>query len=110
MAAVQEVTDATFEQEVLQSPLLVLVDFWSPSCPACVAVAPILDKLAAEMSDYVKFVKLNVFEQQATAVKYGIQSIPSLFMFKGGKVLASLVGFKPEHEIRRHLLSAVRAS
>ena len=110
MAAVQEVTDATFEQEVIQSPQLVLVDFWSPACPACVALAPILDKLAGEMADYVKFLKLNVFEHQATTAKYGIQSIPSLLIFKGGKVLANLVGFKPEHEIRRHLLSAIRAA
>ena len=70
MAAVIEVSDATFEQEVLHSDRPVLVDFWAPGCPPCVALAPVLEKLAAQMSDQIKFVKVNVFQEQATALKY----------------------------------------
>lgn len=110
MAAVLEVTDATFEQEVLDSDRPVLVDFWAPGCPPCAAIAPIVEKLAGEMAGQIKFVKVNVFQQQTTAAKYSIQGVPTLLIFNGGRVAASLIGFQPEHEIRRRLAAALAPS
>ena len=107
MAAVLEVTDATFEQEVLRSDRPVLVDFWASGCPPCAALAPVLEKVAAEMADKFKFVKVNAANEQKTAMKYSIQAVPTLIIFKGGQVAVSLIGFQPEHEIRRHLTAAL---
>ena len=107
MAAVLEVTDAAFEQEVLNSDMPVLVDFWAPGCPPCVALAPVLDKLAGEMPGKVKFVKVNAAQEQRTASKYHLQAVPSLFIFTGGQVASSLIGLQPEREIRRALTAAL---
>ena len=98
-----EVTDATFEQEVLNSERPVLADFWAPGCPPCVALAPVLEKLAGEMADKVTFVKVNAAQEQATAAKYGVQAVPTLFIFSGGQVADSLIGFQSEPELRRRL-------
>ncbi len=103
MGAVIEATDATFEQEVLKSELPVLVDFWAPGCPPCAALAPILEKVATEMSSQAKFVKVNASQERATAAKYRVQAVPTLFIFKGGEVADSAVGFQPDQEIRRRL-------
>jgi thioredoxin 1 len=103
MGAVIEATDATFEQEVLKSELPVLVDFWAPGCPPCAALAPILEKVATEMSSQAKFVKVNAAQERATAAKYRVQAVPTLFIFKGGEVADSAVGFQPDQEIRRRL-------
>ncbi len=103
MAAIAEVTDATFEEEVLKSDRPVLVDFWAPGCPPCVMLAPLLEKLAGEMSETVKFVQINAAQERATAARYRIQAVPTLFVFKGGKVADNLVGFRPEQEIRSRL-------
>jgi thioredoxin 1 len=110
MAAVAEVTDDTFEQEVLQSDLPVLVDFWAPGCPPCAALAPVLEKIADELSDTVKIVKMNAAEQRSTAAKYGIQAVPTLFIFKNGDVAESLIGFQSEGDIRSRLNSVVEGS
>ncbi|OFW62418.1 MAG: thioredoxin [Actinobacteria bacterium RBG_13_63_9] len=107
MGAVTEVTDATFEQEVLKSESPVLVDFWAPGCPPCAAIAPVLEKLAGEMSGKAKFVKVNAAQERTTAAKYGIQSVPTLFIFKGGEVTGSLIGFQAEDEIRKRLATVV---
>lgn len=103
MGAVIEATDATFEQEVLKSELPVLVDFWAPGCPPCAALAPILEKIATEMSGKAKFVKVNAAQERATAAKYRIQAVPTVFIFKGGEIADSAVGFQPDQEIRRRL-------
>jgi thioredoxin 1 len=110
MAAVAEVTDTTFQQEVLASDRPVLVDFWAPGCPPCVALSPVLEKLAGEMADTVKFVKVNAAQERETAAKYRIQAVPTLFIFKGGEVAASLIGFQPEQEIRRRLTAVTEGS
>lgn len=106
MGAVMEVTDATFEQEVLKSDTPVLVDFWAPGCPPCAALAPVLDKLATEMAGKAKFVKVNAAQERVTAAKYKIQAVPTLFIFKGGEVADSLIGFQAETELRKRVLSA----
>lgn len=103
MGAVIEATDATFEQEVLKSELPVLVDFWAPGCPPCAALAPVLDKLATELSDKAKFVKVNAAQERATAGKYRIQAVPTLFIFKGGEAVDSMIGYQAEQEIRNRV-------
>jgi thioredoxin 1 len=103
MSAVIEATDATFEQEVLKADKPVLVDFWAPGCPPCAALAPVLEKIAAEMSDQFKFVKVNAAQERTTAAKYRIQAVPTVFIFSSGEVADSAIGFQPDQEIRRRL-------
>ena len=110
MDAVVEVTDATFEEEVLKSEQPVLVDFWAPGCPPCAAIAPVLEKLAGEMSGKAKFVKVNAAEEHATAAKYKIQAVPMLFIFKGGEIADSVIGLQSEQELRRRLATATAES
>ncbi len=103
MGAVMEVTDANFEQEVLKAESPVLVDFWAPGCPPCAAIAPVLEKLAGELAGKAKFVKVNAAQERATATKYAIQAVPTLFIFRGGEVADSLIGFQSEQEIRKRM-------
>jgi thioredoxin 1 len=93
---VLEVTDATFDQEVLKSEQPVLVDFWAVWCGPCKALGPIVESVAASYAGKVKVAKLNVDQNSATASHYGIRSIPSLLFFKDGKVADQLVGFVPQ--------------
>ncbi len=93
---VKHVTDADFETEVLQSDQPVLVDFWAEWCGPCRALAPVIDELAGEYDGRVKFVKLNIDENQQSAVKYNVRSIPTLLLFKDGKVEATEIGAKPK--------------
>ncbi len=86
------VTDATFEQEVLQSPLPVLVDYWADWCGPCKMISPILDEISKEYNGRVKVCKLNIDDNQATPPKYGIRGIPTLMLFKNGNVEATKVG------------------
>ena len=86
------VTDDTFEQEVLQSTLPVLVDYWADWCGPCKMIAPILDEVAKEYSGRLKIAKLNIDENQATPPKFGIRGIPTLMIFKYGNVVATKVG------------------
>ncbi len=106
MGAVIEATDQTFEQEVLKSELPVLVDFWAPGCPPCAALAPILEKIAGEMSAKAKFVKVNAAQERQTAAKYRIQAVPTIMIFKGGEVADSAIGFQPDQELRRRINAA----
>jgi thioredoxin 1 len=94
-----EVSDATFDQEVLKSEQPVLVDFWAVWCGPCKAIAPIVDGLAAAFAGKLKVAKVNVDENGATPSRYGIRGIPSLLFFKGGNVVDQVVGFIPQHEI-----------
>ncbi len=89
---VMEVSDGNFQDEVLNADKPVLVDFWAPWCGPCRMVAPVVEELSEEMDGKVKFTKLNVDDNQATAAQYGIMAIPSLLIFKGGEVAQQHVG------------------
>ena len=86
------VTDDTFEQEVLQSSMPVLVDYWADWCGPCKMISPILDEVAKEYTGRLKVCKLNIDENQATPPKFGIRGIPTLMLFKNGNVEATKVG------------------
>ena len=103
MAKPFEVTDANFDTEVLKSDTPVLVDFWAPWCGPCRMVAPIVDELSEEYDGKVKFVKLNTDDNVKTASTYGIRSIPSLLVFKGGEVAGQIVGFRPKSDLKQRL-------
>ncbi len=103
MSKPAEVTDADFESEVLKSDLPVLVDFWAPWCGPCRMVAPVVEELASEYDGKVKFVKLNTDDNIQTASRYGIRSIPTLLMFKGGEAVDQVIGFRPKSDLKRTL-------
>src|SRR6266540_2441789 len=97
------VTDASFAADVEHSPLPVLVDAWAAWCGPCRMIAPVIDELAAEMAGRVRVVKLNVDENPATAARFGLQSIPTLLVFKAGREVDRIVGVQPKSEISRRL-------
>jgi len=90
------ITDDTFESEVLQSQTPVLVDYWAGWCGPCRMVAPVLDEIADEMDGKVRIAKLNVDENQQTAYKFQVQSIPTFILFKGGQMADRMLGAMPK--------------
>jgi len=95
-----DVTDQTFEEEVIKSDLPVLLDLWAPWCRPCLMVAPVVEKLAEKYNGRFKFCRLNVDENPQTAAKYQIMSIPTLLFFKGGKVADTVIGAVPEQALQ----------
>ncbi len=98
-----QVSDDSFDTEVLQSPLPVLIDFWAPWCGPCRAIAPIVDQLADEYAGKLKIVKMNVDDNPRTPANYGVRGIPNLILFKGGQVQQQIVGAVP----KAHLVKAI---
>ena len=101
---VLEVSDATFDQEVLKSEQPVLVDFWAVWCGPCKAIAPAIDALAAKYAGQLKVAKVNVDQNGATPSRYGIRGIPALLFFKGGKVADQIVGYVPKDTIDKSVV------
>lgn len=96
-----EITAENFEQEVMKSSSLVVVDFWATWCGPCLAIAPILEQLAEQYGDKLKVGKVNVDKHQALAMKFGITSIPTLLFVKGGEVKESVVGSRPKAALEK---------
>jgi thioredoxin 1 len=96
VADVQHVTDASFDTDVMQADVPVLIDFWAPWCGPCKAIAPVLDELAKDYAGRLKIVKMNVDDNQNTPSKFGVRSIPNLLLFKGGQVKEQIVGAVPK--------------
>lgn len=104
---VKEFTDANFDSEVLQAGEPVLVDFWAPWCGPCRQIAPMIDELANE-NPGVKIGKVNIDDNPGAAQKYGVNSIPTLLVFKGGQVTESFVGVRPKSQLQ-DALNSVKA-
>ena len=104
---VKTIGDADFESEVLKSQEPVLVDFWATWCAPCRAIAPHVEALAAQYKGQVKVAKVNIDDNQGTPQKYGIRSIPTLLVFKGGKVVEQIVGAVPKAKIEGALTKAL---
>lgn len=94
-----EITDASFEDDVLKSPLPVLVDFWAVWCVPCKMIAPLVGEIAVEYKDKLKVGKVNVDESPKTPARFGIRGIPTLLLFKGGELKETMVGALPKDKI-----------
>ncbi|MFG1343752.1 thioredoxin [Xanthobacter autotrophicus DSM 431] len=105
--AVEKVSDQNFEEDVLKSSAPVIVDFWAEWCGPCRMVAPILEEVSGEMGEKIRIVKLNVDENPATASKYGIMSIPTLLLFKDGKIASRQVGAAPKAKLVQWINGAI---
>ena len=104
---VGKVSDTNFESEVLKATGPVVVDFWAEWCGPCRMIAPALEEIAGSLGDKVKIVKLNVDESPHTATKYGIQSIPTLMIFKNGQMASRQIGAAPKQKLEQWITAAV---
>jgi thioredoxin 2 len=100
-----DIVDNTFDKDVLGEPGPVLVDCWAPWCGPCRMVAPVLEQLAREYAGRIKIAKLNVDENPVAASKYAVKSIPTMLLFKSGRLVNTLVGALPKNEIEKHMLT-----
>jgi thioredoxin 1 len=98
-----EVNDTSFNKQVIESKVPVLVDFWAPWCRPCLMAAPVLEELATEYAGRITFAKLDVDQNAQVAAKYNIMAIPNLIIFKEGKPVSQIVGFKPKEELKKDL-------
>ncbi len=98
--SVIHVSEGTFDAEILKSDKPALVDFWAPWCGPCRAIAPVLDELASEYKDKVKVAKVNVDENRTLAGNHGVMSIPTMILFKNGKVMDKLIGLVPKERLK----------
>jgi thioredoxin 1 len=100
---VTEVTDSNFQAEVIESEIPVLVDFWAPWCGPCRMVSPVVEEIAQERGDQLKVVKLNIDENQDTAVQFNVLSIPTLMVFRNGEVAKTVIGAYPKRKLEAEL-------
>ena len=107
MGNVTEVSDASFEAEVLQSTVPVLVDFWAPWCGPCRMIAPLVEQLATENAGKVKVVKVNIDDSPNAAGGYGVSSIPTLMIFKNGQGIDRFVGVQPKNRLQDAIDQAI---
>jgi thioredoxin 1 len=105
-----EVTDATFERDVLQAGTPIVLDFWAPWCGPCKAVEPILEQLEAESKGRVEFAKLNIDENPVTAARYDVLSIPTAILFEAGEARATLIGAQPRARYEQALAEVLPAA
>ena len=103
MSKINEITSGVFKNEVLNSDIPVVVDFWAPWCGPCRMVAPVLEEISQKMNGKIKLVKLNTDENQKTAMDYQIMAIPSLLIFKDGQEVDRIVGFVPQEQLEADL-------
>ena len=107
MADVQQISDDSFQTEVLQASVPVLIDFWAPWCGPCRAIAPIVEELAGTYSGKLKVVKMNVDDNPRTPQRYGVRGIPNLILFHGGQVKEQITGAVPKAQLVRAITSVV---
>ena len=105
--AVTDVTDNNFQAEVVESDVPVLVDFWAPWCGPCRRVSPVVEEIASERAESLKVVKMNIDDNQQTAVKFNVMSIPTLMLFKNGEVAKTVIGAYPKRKIEDELEPAL---
>ena len=104
---VAEVTDNNFQAEVIESEVPVLVDFWAPWCGPCRRVSPVVEEIAQERGEQLKVVKLNIDENQETAIQFGVMSIPTLILFRNGEVAKTVIGAYPKRKLEEALEPAL---
>ena len=106
---VKEITDANFDADAINSELPVLVDFWAPWCGPCRMVAPVVGELSEEYAGKMNFFKMNTDENPQVPTKFGIRSIPTLLVFKGGELKGTIVGYRPKNDLKKRIDEALLA-